>query len=803
MNLTELIKEAKQKKLQLLDLSGNMLTQLPKEIIELTSLQSLDLGMNQFSTLPEEILHLPNLHTLDLGFNKISSFPTKLNRLKNLKKLYLRGNQLTTISQEIGLLVNLKELYLNDNQIMSLPSEIGQLTNLKWLVLSNNKLTTIPSEIRWLHNLQSIFLNGNPIQSPPVEICTKGINAICNYFESLEKSGEEYLYEAKLVIVGQGGAGKTCLAESLLKPESKIDMEKISTTKGISIKGWKWPYKEEVFRTNIWDFGGQEIYHATHQFFLTKRSLYLFVWDARKDEENIMSFGYWLNIVSLLSEKSPIIMVLNKIDERSTEVDEVSIKSIFNNVVSFNKISCTNGTGINDLIEKIKEIIIDIPLVGTKWPRTWSKIRQILETDKRDYISYKEFLDICASNDLSNQQANHLSSYLHDLGILLHFQEDSILRNIVILKPEWGTDAVYKVLDAPQIKESQGRFVISDLESVWEKYPIEKHSKLLQLMLKFELCFKLIDSNEFIIPEMLPPGRPDFKWCYDNNLVFEYKYEFMPAGIITRFITRNHHLIENNNYWLFGVILSYERQTRALIISNPLERRIKVNINGKEAKSLLAIIRNGFSNIHEALNNLQVKEYIPCICTLCKNSENPSLYDYETLRNYMSKRKNTITCPKSVDDVNLDDLITGFENKESYETSKNCNRITNFNILGGVRVMSNGITHNYGNNIIFGDNAKLDNVKITQCQEFLKEINMQELSLELKQLLQEMNKSAENTEQFIELGKIAEAQKAANESNMSNVVKALKGTGNWVFNMANNIGAKIAADVIKKSIGME
>jgi hypothetical protein len=27
-----------------------------------------------------------------------------------------------------------------------------------------------------------------------------------------------------------------------------------------------------TFRVNIWDFGGQQIYHATHQFFLTKRS---------------------------------------------------------------------------------------------------------------------------------------------------------------------------------------------------------------------------------------------------------------------------------------------------------------------------------------------------------------------------------------------------------------------------------------------------------------------------------------------------------------------------------------------------
>ena len=52
-------------------------------------------------------------------------------------------------------------------------------------------------------------------------------------------------------------------------------------------------------KTFFWDFGGQEIYHATHQFFLTKRSLYLFVWEARKEEES-RHFDYWLNVIKLL-----------------------------------------------------------------------------------------------------------------------------------------------------------------------------------------------------------------------------------------------------------------------------------------------------------------------------------------------------------------------------------------------------------------------------------------------------------------------------------------------------------------------
>ena len=42
------------------------------------------------------------------------------------------------------------------------------------------------------------------------------------------------------------------------------------------------------------------------------------------------------------------------------------------------------------------------------------------------------------------QDKLQLSGYLHDLGVCLHFQDDLILKNTIILKPEWGTAAVYK-----------------------------------------------------------------------------------------------------------------------------------------------------------------------------------------------------------------------------------------------------------------------------------------------------------------------------------------------------------------------
>jgi len=75
-----------------------------------------------------------------------------------------------------------------------------------------------------------------------------------------------------LILVGQGEVGKTCLAKRLIYDEFIED----KTTEGIDILKWQItaPTNEnEEIKFNVWDFGGQEIYHATHQFFLTKRSV--------------------------------------------------------------------------------------------------------------------------------------------------------------------------------------------------------------------------------------------------------------------------------------------------------------------------------------------------------------------------------------------------------------------------------------------------------------------------------------------------------------------------------------------------
>lgn len=53
-----------------------------------------------------------------------------------------------------------------------------------------------------------------------------------------------------------------------------------------------------------WDFGGQREYYATHQYFLSKRSLYLVVWRIPDGQRGIAEILQWLVNIQVCVLKS-------------------------------------------------------------------------------------------------------------------------------------------------------------------------------------------------------------------------------------------------------------------------------------------------------------------------------------------------------------------------------------------------------------------------------------------------------------------------------------------------------------------
>ncbi|MBD2778670.1 COR domain-containing protein [Iningainema tapete] len=643
-----------------LDLSRNQLTTVPETLTRLTNLTELNLSENQLTTVPETLTRLTNLTTLYLSRNQLTTVPESLTRLTNLTTLYLSENQLTTVPETLTRLTNLTELNLSENQLTTVPETLTRLTNLTTLYLSRNQLTTVPESLTRLTNLTTLYLSGNPLEKPPLEIAEKGIIAIREYFQQIAEEGLDYLYEAKLLIIGEGGAGKTTLAKKIDNQDYQLQEE--DTTKGIEVTKWSFPIENSKdFRVSIWDFGGQEIYHTTHQFFLTKRSLYLLVADTRKEDTD---FYYWLNTVELLAEDSPLIIIENEKQDRRREINENQLRGQFSNLKETVRTNLKDNRGYNDILKSIKYYIQSLPHVGSALPKTWVKVREALEQDSRNYISLDEYIKVCEQHGFKQHKDKlQLSGYLHDLGVFLHFQDDALLKKTVILKPKWGTTAVYKLLDSDKVASNLGRFTKSDLQDIWceEEYML-MHDELLRLMCKFRLAYEIPDNlGNYVAPQLLSNNQPEYNWDGKGNLILRYTYTFMPKGIITQFIVVMHRLIhQQKEVWKTGVILSKD-DTKAEVIEYYGKREIQIRVTGKYKRDLMTNVIYELDKIHSSYKKLKYEKLIPCNCPLCYESESPHFYEYNLLKRkyYHKGNQATIECGKEPDynEVKISELI--------------------------------------------------------------------------------------------------------------------------------------------------
>lgn len=639
-------------------------------IQELKQLTYLDLSNNQINDL-KPIRELKQLIHLYLSNNQINDL-RPIRRLKQLTHLYLSNNRINDL-QFIRELKQLTHLYLSNNQINDLQF-IRELKQLTHLYLKHNQITYIPTD--FLDEMDTLFvlrLTKNPIQNVPLEILSKSVNAIRNHLQSIAKAEDQYaLNEAKVIFVGVGEVGKSELSEALSEASYHFEEGRASTS-GIRIKPWVLAdctkdSKNFDLIAHIWDFAGQEINYGTHQFFLTKNSVYLFLWDARKGE-NQSRFDYWLQVIALLSNHSPVFVVQNKVDLYQSEVDQQSWKQTFPNIVDFRKTSCKNGTGIRELRAAVKNELQNLPHIGEVWNKHRVAARKMLEAQDANYINYATYLQICMQCGVNVEDAGYLSYQLHDIGVILYFENDLALQDTMVLKPEWATKAAYCLLDNEKEDSTikAGRFHRNLLSQLWQDPAFEgKYPFLLRLMERFELVFQLHDSEEYIIPELLPIQAPEKASIFPfsqtlsaKRLRFEYHYEFMPRGIFSRFICRIHEHIYQQLFWKYGIILTYENTFAQVLWDNTTTiKTIKIAIVGTEADKLLFLIRNELGHIHKKLNNPPFTEKVPCICAECQSSI-PHLYNYVTLQKYQQKNRATIVCEKSLEDVSIKTLLQG------------------------------------------------------------------------------------------------------------------------------------------------
>ena len=176
-------------------------------------------------------------------------------------------------------------------------------------------------------------------------------------------------------------------------------------------------------------------------------------------------------------------------------------------------------------------------------------------------------------------------------------------------------------------------------------------------MMRFKLCYEISSTpGQYISPQLLPISKPEYAWDTADNLILRYRYDFMPKGILSRFIVETHQLIEDH-VWKNGVVLA-DKWARAEIIENYPQNQINVRVTGSNKKPLLERVRYELWKIHESYERLEYKELIPCNCSQCKDSKDPESYAYDLLMKYIGDRRYDIECRASYAKVDVRRLIS-------------------------------------------------------------------------------------------------------------------------------------------------
>ena len=572
--------------------------QFPTRLLEFTNLTHLILNDCELQAVPEEIGVLTHLRTVSLNSNLLTEIPTALWNLPALREIHLGNNQVRLLPDSPPASRELRSVTLSGNEIEVLPD---------WCLEERWRLSVEHHETRYRPN-RVIYVSDNPLEDPPLEIIALGRKAIDQY-RSATNGATVPINEVKVLLVGGGGAGKTSLVNRLLGRAFNPAEEQ---TGGIQIDTWIVDSSEGQLTAHLWDFGGQEIMHSTHQFFLSQRSLYVLLLDGRKEEDP----EYWLKHIECFGGDAPVVVILNKTDQNpSFDVNRRFLAERHPGITGFYRLSCATGEGVDAARQGICTALEEVEITKTVWPETWSRVKERIAANPAPFLSNAQYTAICKECGVDDDAQETLITFLRDLGTIAHFPELR-LSGLHVLEPRWLTGAVYRIINNPAVAECNGMLDLAALSTILSSsgdgltYPLETRSFIVDVMEKFELAFP-VDTSTLLIPDLLPVQEPDFQFETEDALRFRLDYDFLPASILPRFIVRKHQDIVNGLVWRSGALLedaSFGAQ--ALVRASTAARQIEIFVTGQRRRDYLAVLRSAFLDINRRFEAMRCREIV-------------------------------------------------------------------------------------------------------------------------------------------------------------------------------------------------
>jgi uncharacterized membrane protein len=725
------IEQAWRKGFTTLDLSQMNLAEVPEVIASLTQLTKLYLSNNQLTSIPAAITSLTQLTVLDLSNNQLTSIPAAITSLTQLTVLDLSNNQLTSIPAAITSLTQLTVLDLFNNQLTSIPAAIASLTQLIELYLSDNQLTSIPMEVVFLTQMKELYLSGNPLEPELAAAYEQGLDSMFQFLRANTdnmsgvgqlkhilsgtaqaqagratlsgelRSGEWIeMNEAKLIVIGEGEVGKTSLL-GVLRGDAWV--ENRATTHGVEVDIQSFtvmdPNSNKEITFNGWDFGGQNIYRHTHQMFFTSPAIYLAAWNPRRGPEQCR-VDEWLKMVKhrAFDEKRPdekprilVVATHGGPKERLDYIDEQELREEFGDlIVGFHHVDSKTEYGLDELKQAIAQIAANMPQVGRSVPASWKRvldaIRQRSETDA--WITYEQFQTLCIEQGVDLALAKTYAVILNELGHLIHYSTDPILKDTVILKPEWLSKAISFILEDRQVNDQNGLVRHDHLSELWDdparggdRYPQHLHPVFLKLMEKFDLSYQVeLPEATSLMAQLVPSSRPE-GWDHDwvqkpeekeltqicRLLDKETGRTVELEGLIYRLIVRLHRYslgrsdYNKSRHWKNGLLLDDVFNGRAFI--EEIAGDVYITVRAVYPSGFLGYLCGDVQSLVKSFwKGVDPRIFLPCPTERCKG-----LLERDELQELKAEKISKIRCAVCRKFHDIDELMVSTAAKPEWQ----------------------------------------------------------------------------------------------------------------------------------------
>lgn len=624
-----------------------------------------------------EMAHRTMSESLDMRGLGLTVIPDSIAELVNLEELNLSSNRITAIPDSIAELESLQKLYLGKNLITTIPDSLARLANLHSLYLGTNRITAIPNCLAQLPNLHTLSLYGNPLPEEVFAALKRGLPSFRRYLQSTA-TRRVYPRTVKLVLLGEPRSGKTTLLEALKGNPHPCDDSRKETL-GVDVVNIDklHPVGREPIHLSVWDFAGQHIEHATHQFFLTENAIYLILWNARQGPESGKhDLWYWLELLRMRVRNPKFLLVATHTEHTPPDINLSTIKKIYPGCEGNFPVELENLKGVDPLQTKILELAAESPSLRAEWPPEWLSVRDEVRKIGKPYMTPVAFDSLMKKKQVTQPvEQKDLAGQLHNLGEILCYQERDELSRLVILNPEWVTELIALVVRSKEVREDGGILSKGDLAKLWKQQKLrpEVEEHLIHLMDWFDLTYATGHRTELgIVVEALPYSTPEDierialpKDQPRMEMIFRFPslQRRLPPGIPTWGIARAHRFSKCKPWRDAAVFEDADSKSQALVLASEPRKEIRLSVAADYPPFFFGVMQSILQDTFKRYPGALPERHLPCSC----RPDCPETHLYETVLKRWHDRKPNVMCKTSGEDVAIESLLSGAGRPETEE----------------------------------------------------------------------------------------------------------------------------------------